>query len=173
LLLIPADHFTAADVSALQPPDRAYDLALSLEVAEHLPHEAGPQLVRYLTQAAPQVLFSAAVPGQGGVGHINEHWLSYWAGLFKEHGYLPLDALRPQIWHRSEIAWWYRQNLMLFIRQDRLPATYVPPTMVDVVQPELVTRLQHQLHESQHRYISGKEALGHLLSSVARRIGFR
>ena len=76
-----------------------------------------------------------------GVGHINERWLSHWASLFEEHGYLPLDALRPQTWHRSEIAWWYRQNLMLFVRQ--------------------------------HRYISGKEALGHLLSSVARRIGFR
>src|SRR5688572_24615493 len=70
LLQIPRSHFQPADLSRPLMLDTHYDLAMSLEVAEHLPPEAGLLLVKELTQLAPQVLFSAAVPGQFGVGHI-------------------------------------------------------------------------------------------------------
>ena len=139
LLQIPRSHFQPADLGRPLMLDTHYDLAMSLEVAEHLPPEAGVRLVKDLTQLAPQVLFSAAVPGQFGVGHINERWPSYWATVFATHGYRPVDAIRPQIWTRDQVAFWYRQNLMLFVRGDRLPENYQAPSMMDVVHPALYT----------------------------------
>ena len=170
-LRIPSGRFRSADLREPLGLPRTFDLAMSLEVVEHLPPEVGPRLVRELTQAAPQVLFSAAVPGQGGVGHINERWLSYWAGVFAGQGYLPVDTLRQRIWSREDIAWWYRQNLMLFVRKDRLPATYESPAIIDVVHPELLTRAVERLDVAAHRYIGGREAVTTILSSVGRRLG--
>ena len=54
--------------------DREFDLALSLEVAEHLSDSIAEQFVETLSRLAPVVLFSAAVPGQGGEKHVNEQW---------------------------------------------------------------------------------------------------
>jgi hypothetical protein len=28
--------------------------------------------------------------------------------------------LRPCIWNKPEVAWWYAQNALLFVREDRL-----------------------------------------------------
>jgi hypothetical protein len=51
-----------------------FDLALCLEVAEHLPAAAGDSLVRRLASVGARILFSAAIPGQGGRNHVNEKW---------------------------------------------------------------------------------------------------
>jgi len=101
-------------------PDEGYDLAVCLEVAEHLPGSAAPGLVHTLTTLAPFVLFSAAVPGQRGVGHINEQWPSYWKSLFEEHGFRRLDPLRRHIWRDDRIPWWYRQNMFLYVSSDAM-----------------------------------------------------
>jgi hypothetical protein len=77
-------------------------------------------LVRLLTRAAPLVLFSAAVPGQGGVGHRNEQWPDYWRQLFAEHGYRRLDPRRRHIWQDARVAGWYQQNLYLFAAPDAI-----------------------------------------------------
>jgi 2-polyprenyl-3-methyl-5-hydroxy-6-metoxy-1,4-benzoquinol methylase len=71
-LLIPQKSFVSLDLR--QPFDipGRYDLVICLEVAEHLSPESGRYLVRALSQAAPLVFFSAAVPGQGGSYHVNE-----------------------------------------------------------------------------------------------------
>lgn len=122
MLLIPADHFAKADLAAPLRLDRRFDLACSLEVAEHLPAERAAGFVADLTAAAPVVLFSAAIPGQGGVGHVNEQWPEYWANLFADRGYRPVDALRPQIWRHPRMQWWYAQNLLLFANDQALAA---------------------------------------------------
>jgi hypothetical protein len=114
LLEIPARDFIRADLSAPLNLGRRFDLAISLEVAEHLPPEAAEGFVKTLTSAAPIVAFSAAVPGQTGVNHLNEQWPAYWAGLFARFGYEAIDCLRPVIWDDEEIEWWYAQNLLLF-----------------------------------------------------------
>jgi SAM-dependent methyltransferase len=85
-LLIDPSEFTAADLARPFTIARTYDLAVCLEVAEHLPAAAAPALVRELTRAAPVVLFSAAIPGQQGLGHVNEQWPMYWSRLFESHG---------------------------------------------------------------------------------------
>lgn len=67
------------------PDPSTYDVALCLEVAEHLPAELGDRLVTYLADA-PTVVFTAAPPGQGGTGHINEQPKTYWETRFEARG---------------------------------------------------------------------------------------
>lgn len=113
-LLIDRACFTVADLGKPFHLEGRFDLAVCLEVAEHLSYAVGPQLVQNLTDLAPLVLFSAAIPGQGGTGHINEQWPPYWRRLFADRGYQRLDPLRPRLKQDARVAWWYRQNLFLF-----------------------------------------------------------
>ena len=69
---------------------------------------------------APIILWSAAIPHQGGKDHINEQWPPYWAEKFARHGFVPVEDIRNLIWDRPEIIWWYKQNLMLYVHADRL-----------------------------------------------------
>jgi len=96
--------------------DREFDLAMSLEVAEHLPEESAASFIESLARLAPIVLFSAAIPGQGGVGHLNEQWPTYWASHFSRHGFEVCDCLRDRLWRDRRVEWWYRQNLLVFVR---------------------------------------------------------
>jgi SAM-dependent methyltransferase len=99
---------------------RKFDLAMSLEVAEHLPSSSAENFVHSLTQLSDIVLFSAAIVGQGGTYHINEQMPEYWAEKFEKLDYVPVDYLRPIIWNNDKIEWWYRQNILLFIKRERL-----------------------------------------------------
>jgi SAM-dependent methyltransferase len=99
---------------------RRFDLANCLEVAEHLPAEAAPVMVENLVRLAPVVVFSAAIPAQYGIHHVNCQWPEYWTALFERHGYSPISLLRWQIWENAEVAWWYRQNLTIFASQSYL-----------------------------------------------------
>jgi SAM-dependent methyltransferase len=95
--------------------ERQFGLAICVEVAEHVPPERAPGLVADLTVLAPVVLFSAAVPGQGGTGHLNEQWSEYWVALFEAEGWACRDAIRPWVRANPDVAWWYRQNLYLAV----------------------------------------------------------
>lgn len=117
-LLIDPACFAAVDLERCPELTETFDLALCLEVAEHLPGSASRPLVRLLTRAAPLVLFSAAVPGQGGVGHRNEQWPDYWQARFAERGYRRLDPLRRHVWQDPRVAGWYQQNLYLYASAD-------------------------------------------------------
>ena len=79
---------------------------------------ASEGLVRDLCALADTVLFAAAIPFQGGAGHINERWQSWWAQKFSENGYDPFDVLRRDIWGRRDIAWWYKQNTILYVKRN-------------------------------------------------------
>jgi SAM-dependent methyltransferase len=124
---ISPEHFRVMDLTQPFTIGRTFDLAMSLEVAEHLPPSAATHFVKALTGLAPAVLFSAAIPGQGGTRHINEQWQSYWADLFAVEG---------------------------------------PPLLLDVVHPAL---FQHKVSEAQ--FVSGRRAMGALLSRATQRIG--
>jgi SAM-dependent methyltransferase len=119
-LQIAPQQFMESDLTQPLPVTRIFDLALSLEVAEHLPEEASARFVDGLTQLATVVMFSAAIPYQGGTAHVNEQWPTYWAVRFSEHGFLPVDCLRPQLWTDKGVEAYYAQNLLLFVRRDRL-----------------------------------------------------
>lgn len=113
-LKIPTDKVRRMRLDQAIRVERRFDLALSLEVAEHLPPARADSFVADLVALAPSVLLSAAIPGQGGHHHVNEQWPDYWASLFARHGYAAVDCLRPRLWADSDVAWWYRQNLILF-----------------------------------------------------------
>ena len=126
--------FRAVDLRNPLSLDRRFDLVESLEVAEHLDEACADQFVQSLVRHADTVLFSAAIPGQGGIHHVNEQWPSYWINRFNREGYKLFDIIRPIIWADARIETWYRQNVLLFSRTLALPAT---ATCIDLVHPEL------------------------------------
>jgi hypothetical protein len=87
------------------------DLVVCLEVAEHLPPEAAATLVDTLCRHGKRILFSAAPPGQGGTGHLNEQPPAYWAEMFARHGYRYQDIVRHRL--SPEVSPWYRHNTVL------------------------------------------------------------
>lgn len=125
-LLIPQDQFVDADLtsrdigtSRLRP---SYDLALCLEVGEHLPPGDAAWLVEVLTTMSGVVVFSAAIPGQGGAGHCNERWPQYWVKLFEDRGYVVSGALRWRLWHMvpDPVECWYAQNMLACVHSHEL-----------------------------------------------------
>jgi SAM-dependent methyltransferase len=119
-LTLPAELVTCLDLTKPFHLPKTYDLALSLEVAEHLPEPSALPFVQSLTRLSKVVAFSAAIPGQGGTNHVNEQWPDYWAGLFAQQGYRVVDCIRGRIWNSPEVDWWYAQNLLLFVEERHL-----------------------------------------------------
>ncbi len=157
--------------------NRSFDLAVCLEVAEHLPPEAARPLVESLTRLAPIVLFSAAIPFQGGDGHVNERWPSFWSDLFASHGFRrPID-LRCRFWTNDAVEFWYRQNMACYIANDRLdilrrassaPGT-APSAPMDVVHPHLYQRLVRE-SDWRKRHADELEQRNHKLEQRIQRL---
>lgn len=147
-LLIPASAFVPRDISKPFDLDERFDLTQCLEVGEHLPDDASRTLVQNLVAHSDLVLFSAAVPGQGGENHINEQPLSFWRGLFAEHGYAPYDFLRPLIKGNSLVEAWYRHNAILYVAESRiatLPQSVAATRIPDHVAIRDVSSLTYRL----------------------------
>lgn len=130
-LLIDPDEFQATDLSQLFAIDGHYDMAICLEVAEHLPEKNARSLINALTSAAPLVLFSAAIPGQTGTNHINEQWPIYWEKLFQERQFERMDPIRPLIWQDARIDFYYRQNIFLYASRNLIAQSERFRTEVD------------------------------------------
>lgn len=136
-LLIPTQNFAAADLSGAFSLPRRFDLAQSLEVAEHLPPECSGRFVASLCGLSDVVVFSAAQPGQGGEMHVNERRISWWAGQFAQRGYTAFDALRPGLAEAAEVSPWYRFNAILYANpagQARLPAEALARRCLDLAE---------------------------------------
>ncbi len=117
---IPLDRFVPANLQEPFRLDRRFDLVFSLEVAEHLPKHCAEIFVETLTSLGPVVLFSAAIPLQGGNHHINLQWQDYWAELFAQRGYVAVDCLRRRVWSNPDVDWWYAQNMLMYVERDCL-----------------------------------------------------
>jgi len=116
-----------------------FDLALTVEVAEHLVPERSASFVADLCAASDLVVFGAALPHQGGNGHINERLQSFWIALFEERGYACIDFFRPALWLQPNIDPWYVQNTFLFARKGDARASLFSATpLYDVYHPRLV-----------------------------------
>jgi len=113
-LAIPASKFFAHDLSTPLDLKRRFDLVQSLEVAEHLPADKADLFVDNLVGHGDIILFSAAVPHQGGEHHVNEQPPEYWRNRFASRGYAAFDFLRPRLTGRSEVMPWYRFNSYLY-----------------------------------------------------------
>jgi hypothetical protein len=117
-LLVPERSFLGRDLSMPLHVERTFDLAICLEVAHYLPESRAAGLVADLCALAPVVLFSSAIPFQGGEHHVNEQWPAYWARRFAEHGYTPVDCVRDAVWEHPDVASWYAQNALLFVSDE-------------------------------------------------------
>lgn len=96
---------------------RKFDLCLCIEVAEHLGYEYSDLLVTELTGLSDVIFFTAAPPGQGGIGHLNEQPHSFWIKIFKAKGFRFMESLTYEI--RGElkiknVISWIVNNLMIF-----------------------------------------------------------
>jgi SAM-dependent methyltransferase len=110
-------YFLEHDLSQNNPSDVGYyDLAFCIEVAEHLAPNAADRLINFLTSHADAVLFSAAIPGQGGTGHVNEQPQSYWHKKFRDRKFECFDVVRPDFWDDPIINVIYKQNMLLYVR---------------------------------------------------------
>jgi hypothetical protein len=154
MLRFPETAFRPVDLREPLRSSLRYDLAVCLEVAEHLPESRAEGLVEDLISLAPAVLFSAAIPGQGGTEHINEQHLSYWTEKFLSRGYIALDAVRPTILGDPRVEWWYQQNIVLFVsNQSPLVRRGIP----------LAKGFVHPFLYDQHRELGSAPPLRHVV----------
>jgi SAM-dependent methyltransferase len=166
LKISPAD-FRSHDLTQPLQLDRTFDLAMSVEVAEHLDARYAERFVDTLVSLAPAVLFSAAIPNQPGEHHVNCQWPAYWAELFARRGYVVFDHLRPKFWQNDKVSWWYAQNMLLFVRQSALPNypeltnNFTPETLppAALVHPSFYL-LQQKYHQYAIDSLKSKSLLG-------------
>jgi len=129
---------------------RRFDLVLCLEVGEHLSENAAQTLVSSLTRHSDLILFSAAIPFQGGDGHVNERFPDYWAARFGAEDYRPLDFIRPRIWNDFHVLWWFPQNTLVFAHDrvlacnERLLQEHNTARLLSVVHPSGYLSRLHQ-----------------------------
>jgi SAM-dependent methyltransferase len=140
---------SSGDLAALVGTER-FDLAISVEAIEHIPPAAGARVIEALVSCSDLVVFSAAIPGQGGRGHQNEQWQSHWAGEFAKHGYDAYDLVRPALWDRTDVEPWYRQNVLVYAATA--PRAGLQPAgrgFLDLVHPEVFTLRRSELSGSE------------------------
>jgi hypothetical protein len=149
-----------------------FDLAVSLEVGEHLLPARADSLVDDLCALADVVLYGAAIVNQAGDGHVNEQWQSFWVEKFEQRGYVAFDVLRPAIWDDARVAYWYRQNAIFYVKcgspaHERFAQRFAPasPHMIDLVHPDLFVAKTNAKH--------GARRLAKNIRGLARRIAGR
>jgi SAM-dependent methyltransferase len=147
LIKIDPEKLSIQDLKLSYSEPRNYDLAMSLEVGEHLPKESSEEFIKTLTKLSDFVLFSAAVPGQEGTYHINEQYPEYWALIFHKFGFVPVDYFRELLWRVSGIEYWYKQNILLYVHKDVL---HLYPALLENsrhVNPNYLFRLHPDFYE--------------------------
>lgn len=157
LLAIPEACFVKHDLKNPFTLPRKFDLVMSVEVAEHLPEKHANDFVDTLTSLGDVVFFSAAIPFQGGTHHVNLQWPEYWAKLFQQRGYVPIDCIRNMVWDNDSVEYWYSQNAIIYVRSEKLqnypelaahPVTLNPAPMVH---PKLYMETLRELTEELDR----------------------
>ena len=83
-------------------------------MAEHIRPDAAEHFVEICTRHSDRILFTAAHPNQGGLGHLNEQPIEYWIAKFDARGFA-LDSaatkeLRPL---KPDLP----ENLLIFARK--------------------------------------------------------
>lgn len=126
-----------------------FDLVTSFEVAEHLNEKCADNFVEALTSYADVIFFSAAVPYQGGVNHINEQPPQYWVDKFNKLGYVCFDIVRNDILKLENLPYGcYGQNMFVFtnkpeiftgqgFKQDQKPTFFYHPWYINAAQEEI------------------------------------
>ncbi|MHC4215456.1 MAG: methionine biosynthesis protein MetW, partial [Planctomycetota bacterium] len=99
------------------PADVKADVAISTEVAEHLPEACSDRFVDMLCGIADTIVFTASEPTNTGTDHVNEQPKSYWIEKFDRQGFIYDENLTLNWradWNCKSVASCYTVNLMLF-----------------------------------------------------------
>ena len=152
--LVSRQLFLQQDLSRPWSLGRRFDVALCLEVAEHLDEACAGTLVDSLTAHAHRIVFSAACPGQPGQHHVNCQWPQWWQKRFNDRGFTCHDTIRWRIWDETEIEPWYRQNIFEARcdearagMEPRIPSVIHPDFVVDVAWREITHRHLRQVED--------------------------
>jgi hypothetical protein len=137
LLYIRKDQLMTTDLEKPVSITRKFDLVMSLEVAEHLKPEVAETFVETLVGLGDVIVFSAAIPQQGGQNHLNEQWPTYWRDIFRKHGYYFYDVFRQHFWNNKKIDWWYRQNIFLVAKEGVEEKYHFNQGFNEMIHPEL------------------------------------
>ena len=124
--------------------NKKYDLAISVEVAEHLNNNRSFEFIKTLTSYSDVVLFSAAIPYQEGEHHINCNPPQFWVDIFKKYGYDCYDFRNDLMNMWEKINPCYSQNILLFAKEKyrntfmelnltQKPIFYYHPAYVDII----------------------------------------
>ena len=148
LFLLETDKLSLIDLEKPFTLKRKFDVAISLEVAEHLNEIAADNFVKSLCSLSEIVVFSAAVPGQGGQNHINEQWPSYWKKKFESNGYFFNDIIRPIIWSNEKVRVWYKQNIFVATKNP-LSQNAANDRIVDMLHPDLLQAKMKEMMNGQ------------------------
>ncbi len=155
-LAIDSSKFGIVDLRKGFALHRKFDLIICLEVVEHLPEASADVFVKSLINHGNNILFSAAIPGQGGQNHLNEQWPEYWESKFQGGNLYFHDVLRPAIWKNEKIEWWYRQNIFL-ITAER--PEYAPFGSLSVVHPHLFEQVNKDHQKYHDELLDGRQGL--------------
>ncbi len=114
-------QFERVDLRFPYTPKERYDLAICLEVAEHLHAKWAERLVDTLSLCSDTILLTAATPGQGGTNHYNERPHSYWLAMFWDRHQYTLHPLQTELREfvatlPAECSPWIKKNIFLLQR---------------------------------------------------------
>lgn len=179
LLKISESEFLERDLRNEFDLGRKFDLVICLEVAEHLPEDSAEGFINSICKHGDIVLFSAAIPYQGGQNHLNEQWPQYWAELFKKNGFNFFDAIRPAFWNHEKVDFWYRQNTIIFSKHN-IQITF--PTvdkseLLSLIHPSMWQYKQWEMDQLKlrirqlERPIGVKESFKKLITAILLKIG--
>lgn len=166
-LVISSDCFKTIDLNQPSWHGKKFDLCISLEVAEHLLEESADQFVRFLTNLSSTILFSAAIPRQGGTNHFNEQWQSYWIHKFETHGFKCFDPVRPKFWENAAVAIHYKQNSFVFTNDTRIAVnlSQYPCAISDIIHPDHYIPVTEPL-----KYLTRHNIMTHYLPNLLNKI---
>jgi glycosyltransferase involved in cell wall biosynthesis len=116
------NRFALRRQSLFDLEDEQADVVLCMEVAEHLPASQADQMVEQVCNTVNGALiWTAAVPGQQGHGHINLQEPAYWEEKILRHGLKRNKDRENQLlnYARSGLHMgWFVNNLLYFERQS-------------------------------------------------------
>ena len=174
-LLIDESEFVEVDLSNKINLNYKYDLAISTEVAEHIEEKYADVFIDNIVSASDNVLFSAAIPGQGGNHHVNERWQSYWIEKFSSRGYGVDFSIRKFFWDNDKVNSWRRQNILFFSKE--LPVEQLYEGVVDVVHPQMINHcisvIEDNISETINYMVSFPEICRRLQAVLDKYVGER
>lgn len=112
-----ANEYLIVDFEKKFVAPKRYDLACSIEVAEHISEDRADSLVDNLVNLSDWVLFSAATKYQGGENHVNEQNHEYWDSKFSSRSYSRFDVFKDLLWSNDSAYWWIKQNMVLYVKK--------------------------------------------------------